>query len=78
MTDAQATVYVALLDEGVDVWRPAFAEHIAGEVYRIAEQRYDAETERWEFIPGDIVRCGTVTTSEGPVLAAKALADDPR
>jgi len=76
MTDGPTNVYVALLDEGVDVWRPVRAKHLAGDVYQIADQPYDAETERWEFVPGDVVRCGTVNTSEGEVLAAKLLVDD--
>jgi len=29
------TIYVALLDEGVDVWRPVDAEHVAGDLYRL-------------------------------------------
>ena len=29
------TVYVSLLGEGVDVWRPVSAEHIREDIYRI-------------------------------------------
>jgi hypothetical protein len=75
MTDDNPTVYVALLDEGVSVWRPVRAAHIRGNVYRIADQPYDSETERWEFVPGDTVRCGPVTTGDGEVLAATARAE---
>jgi hypothetical protein len=70
VTDKIETIYVALLDEGVDVWRPVRAEHVRADVYRIADQTYEAETERWEFVPGDLVRCGMVNTNEGEVLAA--------
>ena len=45
------TVYVYLLNEGTDVWRPVRAEPVSGDVYRIAEQAYDAEDECWQFPP---------------------------
>jgi len=38
-------IYVALIDESVDVWRPVRAKHIGGNVYRIVEQPYDREIE---------------------------------
>jgi hypothetical protein len=28
-------IYVSLLDEGTDVWRPVAAEHIRDDIYRI-------------------------------------------
>jgi hypothetical protein len=49
------TVYVALLDEHVDVWRPVQAEHVAGDLYRLTGERPDDEV--WPFSPGDVVRC---------------------
>ena len=51
------TIYVYLLDEGVDVWRPVLAEKIGESTYRIIEQNYDQSIEIWEFGPGDIVYC---------------------
>jgi hypothetical protein len=54
--NAKATIYVYLLDEAVDVWRPASAEHLRDDIYRIVSGPSD-DTERWEFGPGDIVRC---------------------
>jgi hypothetical protein len=46
-------IYVGLLDEGIDVWRPVQAEQIGPSVYRIIEQPYDREIETWQFEPGE-------------------------
>jgi hypothetical protein len=51
------TIYVALLDEGIDVWRPVDAERLAPDRYLILEQDYNPGIERWEFEPGTVVRC---------------------
>ena len=69
MTDV-AQIYVALLDEGVDVWRPVQAERLGGNRYRIISQPYDRSIESWEFEPGDVVLCHMVESSEGHILAA--------
>ena len=68
-----ATVYVQLLDENVDVWRPVQAEHVEGDLYRLTgEQPTD---EAWPFAVGDVVKCKTRQLSgdwgrRGPVLVA--------
>ena len=49
------TVYVELLDEGVDAWRPVLAQPVSGDVYRLIGEIPDGET--WLFAPGDLVRC---------------------
>jgi hypothetical protein len=48
-------VYVKLLDEGVDVWRPVSAEVASDGAYRLADDQ--PEGERWEFEPGTSVWC---------------------
>jgi hypothetical protein len=53
-------VYMRLLGEPVDVWRPVQAEHLGDAVYRILPQEYDREIETWEFEPGSTVICGPV------------------
>jgi hypothetical protein len=63
-------IRVALLDEGVEVWRPVKAEHCGGATYRILSQAYDRETERWEFEPGDRVVCEVIDVEAGRILAA--------
>lgn len=67
------TVYVELLDEGVDAWRPVLAQPVSGDVYRLIGEIPDGET--WLFAPGDIVKCETRILSgdahrTGPVLVA--------
>ena len=57
------TIYVYLLDEGVDVWRPVRAEQLPDELYRILGTV--PEDERWEFALGEIVRCRKQTLLEG-------------
>ena len=63
---SKATVrklYVRLLDEGVDVWRPVRGLHQSENVYRILSEARDSE--RWEFGSGTYVRCRSQTFSDG-------------
>ena len=69
------TIYVALLDEGVDVWRPVQAERVRTGVFRILPMNPDPEDERWEFPPGSVVRCEEREVSEGRALVAVALSE---
>ena len=48
-------VYMPLLNEGTDVWRPVQATPLTGETYRV-EGEVPAE-EEWAFPPGSVVRC---------------------
>ncbi len=70
MTRERTIVYVALQDEGVDVWRPVEAMHLGGDAYRILDQPYDAGIETWEFTPGAEVICEPKVLSDGEVLVA--------
>ncbi len=74
MTDI-TQVYIALLDEGVDVWRPVQAECVSGNIYRILSQPYDRSVESWQFEPGDVVICEMVESSDGRILAATRKVD---
>jgi hypothetical protein len=65
-----AEVFVRLPDELVLVWRPVRAEHVARDVYVIADQPYDRSVERWEFEPGERVVCRLVDSEVGLILAA--------
>jgi hypothetical protein len=57
-TDTEVVVYVRLLDEGTDVWRPVRAAALPDGTFRLLEpDRYDPDTERWEFPPSTKVRC---------------------
>ena len=57
------TVYVALLDEGVDVWRPVKAESLGKGRYRLVGPV--PETEIWQFSPDSIVRCESRQFEDG-------------
>lgn len=49
-------VYVRLLNEGVEVFRPVPATSVTPGVYIIGRPaNYDAEDESWEFLPGSRV-----------------------
>jgi len=63
-------IFVRLIDELVDVWRPVRAERLDDDRYRIVEQQYDRDTERWQFEPGDRVVCELIDSSEGTFIAA--------
>jgi hypothetical protein len=62
-------VYVALRDEGVDVWRPVEAEQLTESIYRLADA-HPLEGEGWEFAPASTVRCERRELSEGSALIA--------
>jgi hypothetical protein len=67
------TIYVALRDEGVDVWRPVEATAEGDSVFRISEE-VPSSDEEWEFAPGSRVRCEMRDLSDGPALIAVATA----
>jgi len=65
------TVYVRLLDEGTDVYRPTLADRTSEGFYRLrATEDYDPEDERWEFLPGLVVRCALIRLHGGERLVA--------
>ena len=63
-------IFISLLDEGIDVWRPVMAKHLNDNKYRILDQPYDRDTETWQFEPGDEVVCEFIEAYEGRILAA--------
>ncbi len=64
-------VYVRLLDEGTPVFRPTRASRLGdGRVRLLAPDTYDAETARWEFPPGTVVRLETRKLSGGEAEVA--------
>ena len=64
-------IYIPLLDEGVDVWRPTQGEHLGGDTYRVLPTpTYDPADEKWEFPPGSRVICEPRQLSGRRVLAA--------
>jgi hypothetical protein len=67
------TIYVALLGEGTEVWRPVNAALRAGGLFEIISRNDDPEDELWQFPPGSLVRCERRQLSEGPRLVAVEL-----
>ena len=59
------TIFVALLNEGVDVWRPVQARPLGRDLYRIVGVEADVSEETWQFPAGAIVRCEPKRFSDG-------------
>jgi hypothetical protein len=74
MTNEPTTVFVRLVDEGTQVYRPSPATHISGPVFRLGmPDGYDPDDEQWEFPPGSTVRCEKRTLDGSEVMVAVAL-----
>lgn len=59
------TIYIRLLDEGTEVFRPTQAEILERQVFKVlSTSDYDPEDEHWEFPPGSFVR-GVVRKLDG-------------
>jgi hypothetical protein len=67
------TIYVELLDEGVEVWRPVAASQVRDGVYRLGDKADVGE--RWAFPAGSLVRVEERDLSDGHVLVACATAE---
>ena len=60
----KARVYVRLLNEGTEVFRPTFAAELGEGLFKlIATPDYDPENEEWEILPNATVR---IKTHHGP------------
>lgn len=52
------TIYIRLLDEGTEVFRPTFAEPAGSALFKVRPtSNYDPQDEKWEFVPGSVVEC---------------------
>ena len=68
------TIYMPLLNEGVDVWRLVEAAQLSDGTYRIDGEMPDGE--EWAFTPGTVVRCESRTFGGGQGgLTATGVAD---
>ncbi|MEM7617633.1 MAG: hypothetical protein AAF195_04560 [Pseudomonadota bacterium] len=69
------TLYVQLLDEGVDTARPTQAIDLGNEMFTLLPtENYDPEDEIWEFLPGSTVKALDITDDKGnPILLAISL-----
>ena len=72
-------IYVALLDEGTDVWRPAPALKLQDETYVVLRpDDYDPAFEQWQFPPGTMVVCEQKQLSGAVVTVAVRQTKDVR
>ena len=67
------TIYVALMNEDVEVWRPVRATPMGKHRYRLPNDAPEGET--WEFAPGATVVAEERPLSEGPALVAVGRAE---
>jgi hypothetical protein len=66
------TIFVRLLDEGTEVWRPVHAEEVGPLTFHFDDQVPSEEL--WEFPAGSIVRCeNRVLSSSGPARVLVAV-----
>ena len=65
-------IYVNLLNEGTEVWRPVAAEIVPGGAYKIVGENSVPEDEQWEFTTGQTVVCEEHQFQDGTIgLVAK-------
>ena len=57
------TIFIELLEEGTQVWRPVEAEQVREGVFRIIGKQ--PEDERWQFASGSVVHCRERTFDGG-------------
>jgi hypothetical protein len=67
------TIYIALIDEGVDVWRPVEAREDIDGTFRLPDQAPAGEL--WQFPPGSIVRCERQLADGEVLVAAEIVAE---
>jgi hypothetical protein len=68
------TIYIALLNEGTDVWRPVTAEPLDGRLCRLLGPMPDDE--QWAFLPGAVVVCEQQTFPDGNQRAVAVMLID--
>jgi hypothetical protein len=57
-------IFVPLLDDGVVVWRPARAASLGDNLFLILPVPVH-DTERWQYAPGQVVRCSERAFADG-------------
>jgi len=75
----ETQIYVALLEEGVEVWRPVVATPLVADLFRIVDDPAP-ESEHREFAPGSMVRCHQRIFGDGSrgLVAYELAAEDPK
>jgi hypothetical protein len=72
-------INIALMDEGLNVWRPVPALRLQGDTYVVLRpDDYDPTVESWQFPPGTLVICEQKQLSDGIVPVAMRQTQDAR
>ena len=65
------TIYVYLVGEGTDVWRPTRGRRVAPMTFELLPTPgYGLAGEKWQFVPGTVVQCEERVLSGDRVLVA--------
>jgi hypothetical protein len=64
----EASIYVNMVGEGMNVLRAVRAEYLGRDFYIIVEEM--PADENWEFVPGQVVRCKKKNLSSGKGMVA--------
>jgi hypothetical protein len=65
MKEAIHEIFVRLMGEQMEIWRPVEAVKIDQETYRIISPNPEPKVEKWQFNRDDMVSCQTKTFSDG-------------
>ena len=65
------TIYVELLNEGTDCWRPVEANDLGRGRFQIISSQ--PENENWQFKRGDVIECRKKQLQHGLCLVAYML-----
>jgi hypothetical protein len=68
LTGKEVSIYVNMLNEGMNMLRAVRAEHLGRDFYMIVDQM--PADESWEYVPGQVVRCKKKNLSSGKGLVA--------
>ena len=71
-----ALIFMPLLSEGTDAWRPVAAQHISGDTYQVDGPM--PRDEEWAFPPFTIVHCEQKAFGDGRegLVAVREASDD--
>lgn len=63
--DKYFQIYVRLLREKLEIWRPVEAMKLGKNTYKIISPNPEPKLEKWEFERGDVVQCEIKEFSDG-------------
>ena len=68
-------IYVLLLNESTEIWRPVEALKLGKNFYQIISPNPEPDVEKWQFNKGEKVLCSQKTFSDGKsgLVATKKL-----